>query len=574
MTKNKSNHWKVEKIGVIGPGIVGMPMAALLAHARIKIGTEEPAKVIVVQRNSPTSGWKVDAINSGKTVIGGIEPSLTRIMKDCVAEGLLSASHNYSDLSDTDVILVSVQTDKKGLEPDYGPLFGALTSLAEALVNKPKSKVPIIVFESTLAPSSMQTVIREHFEKYGLLEGKDIFLGNSPNRVMPGRLIERVKSSDKLIGGLNPLTAQRIKKLYGHIVTEGNLHETNSLTAEIEKTFENAYRDVRIAFSAEVVRYCDEQNIDYYKVREAVNTRLAQSDDATNDPNAVPTGGLLIPTIGVGGHCLPKDGILLWWRKIEKGQDTSLSLIIKSREINNASPARSIALAEKHFGNLDGKKIALMGAAYRFNSEDTRNSPSLALGRLLLEKNCTVTIHDPYVKPGDQNLLKYKLQDHFTNSMEDALAGADHVFVCTAHQLYVDFFKSAVKIPKTVRGIFDGCHFIQRENGEKLNIPFAGIGKGSNAPDENFIDYVYRGFLLMDKGIANEVLDLIEFLNKNYASSDFNKVSYDRFQFLAKTCSTGCEVASPGPISPMGDFNGFSSELIECAIKSKAAIKL
>ena len=91
-------NWKVEKIAVIGPGIVGMPMAAMLAHARIRIGTETPAKVIVVQRNSPTSGWKVDAINSGKSVIGGIEPELDRIVAESVAEGFLRASHDYADL--------------------------------------------------------------------------------------------------------------------------------------------------------------------------------------------------------------------------------------------------------------------------------------------------------------------------------------------------------------------------------------------------------------------------------------------------------------------------------------------
>ena len=92
------------------------------------------------------------------------------------------------------------------------------------------------------------------------------------------------------------------------------------MTAEIVKTLENAYRDVRIAFSAEVVRYCDEHNIDFYQVREKVNEMLFQTDLAKDKPNEVPSGGILIPTLGVGGHCLPKDGILLWWRKLESGE--------------------------------------------------------------------------------------------------------------------------------------------------------------------------------------------------------------------------------------------------------------
>ena len=204
--------WKIEKIGVIGPGIVGMPMAAMLAHARIKIGTNEPAKVIIIQRESVNSGWKVNAINNGKSVIGGIEPELDPITHEAVEAGILSASSDFSVLTDADVVLVSVQTDKKGFEPDYGPMFGALEKLGEALKNKPASKVPLIIFESTLAPTTMDTLFREHFKKYGLEEGKDILLGNSPNRVMPGRLVERIRESDKLAGGLHPETPKLISK--------------------------------------------------------------------------------------------------------------------------------------------------------------------------------------------------------------------------------------------------------------------------------------------------------------------------------------------------------------------------
>ena len=176
--------WTVNKIAVVGPGIVGMPMAAMLAHARILEGSAEPARVVVVQRNSPTSGWKVDAINQGRSPIGGIEPDLDRIVKESVEAGLLAAAHDYGALSDADLILVSVQTDKKGNEPDYGPLFEALTGIAAALKQKPAANIPVIVFESTLAPSSMATVIRDHFARQGLVEGRDILLGNSPNRVM------------------------------------------------------------------------------------------------------------------------------------------------------------------------------------------------------------------------------------------------------------------------------------------------------------------------------------------------------------------------------------------------------
>lgn len=562
---DRTINWSVKKIGVVGPGIVGMPMAALLANARIKIGTTEPAKVVVLQRNSKTSGWKVDAINAGKSVIGGIEPGLDNIVNETVNEGLLSATHDFNDLSDADVVLVSVQTDKKGLEPDYGPMFGALSSLAEALSKKPEQNVPLVVFESTLAPSTMMTIMKPHFAKYGLEEGKDILLGNSPNRVMPGRLVERVISSDKLVGGLHPETPRMITEIYSKIVTNGKLYQTNSITAEIEKTLENAYRDVRIAFSSEVVRYCDNQNIDYYQVRNKVNEMLSQTDKASSEPNAVPTGGLLIPNIGVGGHCLPKDGILLWWRKIESGADTSNSLIIHSRVINNASPKESVKLAEKTFGSIKGSSIALLGAAYRFNSEDTRNSPTLELGKLMLQMGCEIKIHDPYVKPDDQNILKYSMENYFTNDLSGAVKDADYIFVCTAHQYYLDHFDSILRDAVKTKGLFDGCNIYHEKYTNKLSMAYAGIGRGKKEPTDEFIRFVYQSFINVDKGVANELNGLIEFFNKNYADSEFNKAQFSKVRELAHTCSTGCEIVERDAVNDIPEFNGFATELAKMA---------
>jgi len=554
--------WKIEKIGVIGPGIVGMPMAAMLANAKIKIGTDQPAKVIVVQRDSVNSGWKVKSINNGKSVIGGIEPELDDITRAAVQAGTLSASSDFNVLSDADVILVSIQTDKKenGTEPDYGPMFGGLEKLAEALQRKPAGKVPLVVFESTLAPTTMDTLFREHFRKYGLEEGKDILLGNSPNRVMPGRLVERIRESDKLAGGLHPETPKLIAKLYKNIVTKGEVFQTNSLTAEIVKTLENAYRDVRIAFSTEIVRYCDEHQIDFYQVREQVNALLSQSDKATADPNAVPSGGLLIPMLGVGGHCLPKDGILLWWRNYEKGNDTSRSLILESRLINDASPVHTFEQAQRAFGDLKDKKIALLGVAYRFNSEDTRNSPTLALANYLRDKKIDYIMHDPYVKMDDQNVLRFKQENRLTHDLKKAIAFADYVFVCSAHKEYIDRF-AEISSAANVRGVMDASNIYNRKQFSDNLSRYAGIGKGSGEPSPEFIRFVYDSFRAMERGLAFELLGLIDFYNKNYAFDEYNKVKFQDVQRLAKTCSTGCEIADPEKISQVPEYKGFSSVL-------------
>ena len=556
--------WKVEKIGLIGPGIVGMPMAAMLAHARIRIGTEKPARVVVVQRDSVNSGWKVEAINNGKSVIGGIEPGLDMITRDAVSNGLLYATHDFNQLSDADVILVSVQTDKKGFEPDYGPMFGALDNLAKALQKKPKNKIPLVIIESTLAPTSMDTLIREHFNKYGLVEGKDILLGNSPNRVMPGRLVERVQASDKLAGGLNPETPKLIEHLYKNIVTKGTVFCTNSLTAEIVKTLENAYRDVRVAFSTEIVRYCDSNNIDFYEVRDKVNALLSQPDNATTDPNAVPSGGILIPMLGVGGHCLPKDGILLWWRKIETGLDTSNSLILNSRLINDGSPVHTFQHAEKAFGDMKDSKIALLGVAYRFNSEDTRNSPTLVLANYLREAGIRYIMHDPYVKKDDQNLLKFKQDPFFTRDLNEALKDAEYVFMCSAHKEYIERFDEIIS-SGSIKGLMDGCNIYSASQFDSQKIGYAGIGRGTKKPDNGFINFVFESFRAMEKGLANELMDLIDFYNTNYAFDEYNKVKFSEVQRLAKTCSTGCEIANTGRIQMVPEYNRFKSRLVECA---------
>lgn len=556
--------WKVEKIGVIGPGIVGMPMASLLAHAEIKIGTENPAKVIVIQRESINSGWKVDTINQGKSVIGGIEPDLDEITKYAVEKGLLAASSDYTLLSDADVILISVQTDKKGLEPDYGPLFGALNDLGHALKNKPSDKIPLVIFESTLAPTSMDTLIRTYFKEFGLEEGKDILLGNSPNRVMPGRLVERIIKSDKLAGGLSPVTPKLIKKLYKHIVLEGEVFTTNSLTAEIVKTLENAYRDVRIAFSAEIARYCDNNDIDFYQVRKKTNKLLAQIDMANNRPNEVPSGGILIPMLGVGGHCLPKDGILLWWRKLETLKDGPASLILESRIINNQSPVLTFLQAERSFGEIRNKRIALLGVAYRFNSEDTRNSPTLELAKYLHDNGIDYIMHDPYVKSDDQNILKYQQQDFLTRHLDEAIKNAEIIVLCTAHKEYIDK-KHKIISGDHLKGIMDACNIYQISEFQHTNIIYAGIGRGFNTPDDNFICFVYDSFKTMEKGLANELMNLIDFYNQFYAFDEFNKVKFADVQRLAKTCSTGCLIANPDIVDELPTYKGFSSTLSKIA---------
>jgi UDP-N-acetyl-D-mannosaminuronic acid dehydrogenase len=540
-------------------------MAALLARARVRLGSDEPAHVHIVQRRSPSSGWKVDAINRGESPIGGVEPDLADVVRETVAAGLLSASDDVADLRDADVVLVSVQTDRDGIGPDYGPLFGALDGLLPALARRPAGNVPLVVFESTLAPSSMATVIRERFAAAGLVEGRDVLLGNSPNRVMPGRLVERVRTSDKIVAGLHPETPGLILRLYRHVVTGATLYPTNSLTAEVVKTLENAYRDVRIAYAAEIVRFCDAHDVDFFALRDAVNEGLRQTDRASADPLAVPVGGLLVPTAGVGGHCLPKDGILLWWRRREAGDDGSRSLILTARTVNDESPAETLRLAEA-LGPLDGRPVTLLGTAYRGDSEDTRNSPAFALARLLLARGCRVTFHDPFVRPDDPNLVRFGFADRFTRDLPSALAGAEVVVACVAHGEYARAGRALFAAAPALRVFVDGCNLLPRQALEGTPFAVAGLGHGRQAPPAALIDFARAGFQAVERGVAREVAALCDFLNERYAADDFQRVRFSEVQRLAATCSTGCVIVDALPAEPVAPYQGFLPRMVKVAL--------
>lgn len=553
------------KYAVIGPGIVGMPMAALLADATRRLDSV-PGEVVVIQRYSPTSAWKIGAINHGKSPIGGIEPDLDRLVATNAAAGTLRASHAYGEVQDADVILICVQTDRRGMAPDYGPLYEALHGVAAALSKAPVRKRPLIVIESTLAPSTMHSIVRPLFAVYGLREGFEISLGNSPNRVMPGRLVTRLTGAIKIVGALQPETARRISQVYNRIVTHGRTLETNSLTAEVVKTLENAYRDVRIAFAAELVRWCDAHDVDFFALRERVNSRLENSDSASYDGTAVPSGALLVPTVGVGGHCLPKDGILLWWRAVERSMPSDGSVILGARVINDESPGETLRIGQALGLHASGRRIAVLGAAYRPDSSDTRNSPSLELALLLREAGASVTVHDPYVRQQDANLARLNLTSAFSDSLESALSDAEAVFVGTGHGVYREMPALMHKIAPRVRVLVDGANLFRAAAFDGMDVRYGGIGRGRRKPSSELIESVIMQFRAVERAVANEVAEVSVLLNEYYAEGDENAIEFDTVQVLARTCATGCTIVDCGPVHAFPTAAGFVSRLATGAL--------
>ncbi len=564
--------WSVQRIVVIGSGIVGMPIAALLAHARICIGTLQPAPVVVIQRRSQSSKWTVDAINAGRSPVGGLEPALGGIVRSAVGEGLLSATHDYSACRTADAILVCVEVDHGDDMPDEESLFDALRAVARELLLRAPGNAPLIVIESTLAPAALQSEVCEVFREVGLEDGRDVYLGYCPSRVMPGRLVERVSSADRFVAGLNPETAERIALLYRHVVTRGTLHLTNALSAELAKSLETAYRDVRIALAAEVARYCDARDVDFYALREWLNGELLQRDLASFQSATVPRGGLLIPTLGVGGHSLPVDGNLLWWRAAQLGAVGENSVILEARRINDESPLLVCETVERELGALEGRTICLLGVAYRFNSGDARNSPTFALAQSLQNRGTKVRMHDPHVRADDANVHWAGLTEVLTDDLDVALDGAELAVVCVAHRYYVEDVSAILRAGRQLRIIVDAANAYGGRVFADSGVRYAGIGRGTLPPPNEICQIVYDAYRVVERGVANEVAALVQLLNTHYAAHDFARVRYEHVQQLVGTCPTGCAIADPGHVARALDHGDFASRLVAKATDAAALV--
>lgn len=552
------------KIAVVGPGTVGTPVAALLASAPGTDGSPPP-RVVTVQRPSASSGWKVKAINGGRSPLGSHEPQLDRLLAQAVVRGRLSATHDHSTCSDAEVIIICVQTDRVGLAPDYSALLAALGDVADALSTARRGR-PLIIIESALAPTAMQTVVRPFLARRGLVDGRDVLLANSPTRAMSGRLVDSLTKSDRLVGGLGPEAPVLAAALYRRFLTRGRPVVTNSLAAEIASATENAFRDVRIAFSSEVARYCDSVGVDFRTLRDHVNDLLEWTDCVSWNPTAVPTGALLLPTVGVGGQALPRDGVLLWWRALEANQPSRNSLILAARAINDASPASVVRKARLELGSLSGRKVTVLGAAYRSDSAGTRNSPSLVLATLLRDSGAEVKIHDPLVHMGDDNLSRLNLVEEFTPDLSEALDHATIVFAATGHRAYLNITDRLRDDSSGIVGVVDACNLSHASEFDGSRVAYCGIGQGRRAPSPALVRSVASMFRAVARGVSNEIETLVRFLNARYADGTFVSVDAAEVRRLAATSWCQCRLDRPGDIRNVHDHDGFISGLAQLAL--------
>ncbi|MEX0587163.1 MAG: nucleotide sugar dehydrogenase, partial [Patescibacteria group bacterium] len=369
---------KKARIAVVGLGYVGTPVAALFAEAGFDVlGLD-------IQEE------KIKKINQGINPIEGKEPGLTELVEKVVKAGKLRASSDYSQLKDIDIITVSVETpvDDETKVPKYVALRAAVES-----IGKNMKRGAVVIIESTIAPRTMEDIVRPILEESsGTKLNEGFFLANCPERVMPGKLIRNIRTCDRVIGAFSEETGSAVKEFYSHVV-KAQLDVTDSLTAEVVKTAENTYRDVQIAFANELAMVCEALGADFWKVRELVNKS--------------PQRDVHYAGAGVGGHCIPKDSWLLIAPL--KGK-LETKIIPDARAVNDWMPFHVVELLKEGLAgkgkNLEGTSVAVLGYAYLQNSDDTRNSPSIALVKELQNLGAKVRIHDPYVEEYKGDLEK------------------------------------------------------------------------------------------------------------------------------------------------------------------------
>jgi len=427
---------KTAKVGVIGLGYVGLPVACLLAKAGFQVTGLD------IKQD------RVDKINQSVCPIEGKEPGLADLLTDVINKGALIASTLYDDLSNADIVLIDVETP---IDEDHVPQYQALKAACSSLGKVIKDNALIIV-ESTIAPGTMEKVVRPLVESSsGKTSGVDFSLGACPERVMPGKLLSNLRSMSRVCGGDTPEVSGLMTKFYRNIV-EADLDQADLITAELTKTAENAFRDVNIAFANELAKICQSVGADFLKVRDLVNKS--------------PGRNVLHAGAGVGGHCIPKDPWLLAYGAQGKAD---LQLIPSARAVNDSMPDYILQMLQSalitHKKQLGESKIAILGFAYLEESDDIRNSPSRDLLDLLEAENMEVVVQDPYVPEYQEAILE---------SIDDC----DAVIIMVAHQAYRELDLITIKNKLNTPILIDGRRVVNPREARDAGLDYYGIGFG------------------------------------------------------------------------------------------------
>lgn len=445
-------------------GYVGIPAAVLFADA--------PCfdKVLGFQRNSKTSGYKIDMLNSGESPLKGEEPGLEELIGKVVEAGKFECTPDFSRISELDAVTLAIQTpfaNPKDLTPDFSALIEGIRNVGKYL-----SPGMLVVLESTITPGTTEGMAKQILEEEsGLKAGIDFALAHAPERVMVGRLLKNIREHDRIVGGIDEVSTKRALELYFPVLTKGKPIPMTATAAEVTKTAENTFRDLQIAAINQLALYCEALGINVYDVRTGVASLKGEGI----------TRALLWPGAGVGGHCLTKDtyhlerGVKLSESELDYPEGAD-SIYVLARKVNDFMPKHMynlmVAAFEKIGKKVEGAKVAMLGWAFIKDSDDARNTPSEPFRELCLEAGAKVLVHDPYVVnyPGVE----------ISSDLKEVVKAADAVVIFTGHSAYFDLKAERLKelCGKDRPVIVDGRNVVDPDEFIEAGFVYKGIGRG------------------------------------------------------------------------------------------------
>ena len=405
---------KRARIGIIGLGYVGLPLAVEFARAGFHV-----------------VGYDVDASKTS-TLNGGVSyiPDVpTEHVAEIVKAGTFRATTDASELATVDVIDICVPTPlRKTKDPDMSYVVQAVDATAKVL-----KKGQLVILESTTYPGTTDEVVQPALEAGGLVAGEDFYLAFSPERVDPGNPQFQTKNIPKVVGGMNEASTRAAAALYGSVITT-IVPVTSTRVAEMVKLLENTFRAVNIGLVNELALMCSRMGINVWEVIDAAKTK--------------PFGFMpFYPGPGLGGHCIPIDPFYLSWKAKQSGFEARF--IELAGQVNGSMPeyvvtrvADALNSARK---SVNGAYVHVLGVAYKRDIDDMRESPALDVIELLKRKGAKVSYTDPYVP-----VLHHGPVNMSSISIEDALkAGADCAVIITDHATF-DYAAIAAKFPLIV----------------------------------------------------------------------------------------------------------------------------
>jgi len=394
---------KKARISVLGLGYVGLPLAVLFAEAGYTVLGIDPD-----QR-------KVDNLNKG---ISYIQDVPTAQLSRLVNSGKISATTDFSSLREIDAVSICVPTPlRKTGDPDMSFILSATEELARYV-----HKGMVVVLESTTYPGTTREVVLPMLtEKSGLKVGEDLFICFSPERVDPGREDWTTYNTPKVMGGITNACSEVATAWYAGAL-KTIFPVSSAEAAEMAKLLENTFRMINIGMVNEMAIMCERLGVDVWEVIDAAATKPFGFMKHTPGP-------------GLGGHCIPIDPLYLSWKM--KAFNYNAHFIELASEINTNMPrytvSRVMDAMNDHGKTLKGSNCLVLGAAYKPNIDDIRESPALDVIGLLKNKGARVSYHDPYIP---------SLVTHENERMESvkdlmvAVRSADCVIIITNHKDY------------------------------------------------------------------------------------------------------------------------------------------